>query len=268
MLIIAHRGASSLAPENTLAAARKALAIGATMWELDVALTEDGVPVLVHDNNLARTSNVAEVFPKRQAWPVHRFSLAEIRQLDFGTWFNQADPFGQIAAGNVSPADCQSYRGEPVLTLQEALDFVRSHHWAVNIEIKNHQGLPGHRSVVEQVITRIEASGLTDQVLISSFNRVYLKQVKAANTRLATAVLVSRPGPDPLTLLRRLDAQAYHPKVPIIQPQTISSLREHGFDVNVWTVNDEATMRHLIQAGASGLFTDFPQRLKALLAGA
>jgi glycerophosphoryl diester phosphodiesterase len=164
--------------------------------------------------------------------------------------------------------DCQRYQGEPVLTLQEALDFARSHHWAVNIEIKNHQGLPGHRSVVERVVAQIEASGLTDQVLISSFNQVYLKQVKAVNPHLATGALVSRPGPDPLTLLRRLDAQAYHPKGAIIQPQTISSLREHGFDINVWTVNDEATMRHFIEVGASGLFTDFPQRLKALLAGA
>ena len=68
MLNIAHRGARSLAPENTLAAARKALGCGADMWELDVGMTADGVLILIHDNTLTRTSNVLEIFPERTPW--------------------------------------------------------------------------------------------------------------------------------------------------------------------------------------------------------
>ena len=101
-LNIAHRGNRSLAPENTLAAARKGLAAGADMWELDVAMSADGIPYLIHDDTLERTSNVAEIFPERGPWPTHAFTLAELRQLDFGTWFNATDPFGQIDAGHVT----------------------------------------------------------------------------------------------------------------------------------------------------------------------
>ena len=86
-LNIAHRGARSLAPENTLAAARKGLEVGADMWELDIQMTADGELIVIHDNTLKRTSNVREVFPKRKPWLVHEFTLDEIRLLDFGSWW-------------------------------------------------------------------------------------------------------------------------------------------------------------------------------------
>ena len=93
-LNIAHRGARSIAPENTLAAALKALQSGADLWELDVVMTADGEPVVIHDKDLSRTSNVESVFPSRRPWLVHEFSLEEIRRLDFGSWFKAMDPFG------------------------------------------------------------------------------------------------------------------------------------------------------------------------------
>ena len=100
-LNIAHRGASSLAPENTLAAARKALDLGADMWELDVQMTADGELVILHDNTLKRTSNVETIFPVRRPWRVHQFNLNEIRQLDFGSWFEEQDPFGQVLFNDI-----------------------------------------------------------------------------------------------------------------------------------------------------------------------
>ena len=104
-LNIAHRGARSLAPENTLAAARKALEIGADLWELDVAMTSDGVPFIVHDDTLARTSNVKQLFPERQPFTNHLFSWDDVQKLDFGSWFVATDPFKQIAAGKVTQAE-------------------------------------------------------------------------------------------------------------------------------------------------------------------
>jgi len=80
ILNIAHRGASSLAPENTLSAARKGLEAGADMWELDVQLTADGELIVIHDSTLKRTSNVEDVFPHRRPWQVHEFTLDEIRK--------------------------------------------------------------------------------------------------------------------------------------------------------------------------------------------
>ncbi len=119
-LNIAHRGARSLAPENTLAAARKALEVGADLWELDVAMTADGELFVVHDDTLARTSNVEELFPDRKPWSNSLFTLAEIKRLDFGAWFVEQDPFKQISAGQVSAAELASYRGEKAPTEHRA----------------------------------------------------------------------------------------------------------------------------------------------------
>lgn len=265
-LNIAHRGARSLAPENTLAAARKALEIGADLWEFDVAVTADGELFLVHDDTLARTSNVETVFPERRPWSNHLFTLAEIRQLDFGTWFVETDPFKQIAAGAVSEAELASYRGERAPTLREALLFTRDNDWRCNIEIKDQRGTPGDATVVEQVVALVHQLGMADRVLISSFNHSYLERARRLDPAIALGALVERPDPDPPVLLRRLGAQAYNPNVRAITPDQIRRLRDEGFDVYVYTVNDEATMRQLITAGASGIFTDFPQRLKPLLA--
>ncbi len=264
-LNIAHRGARSLAPENTLAAARKGLAIGADLWELDVAMTADGGLFLVHDDTLERTSNVASVFPDRKPWSNHLFTLAEIKQLDFGTWFVETDPYKQIAAGAVTEAELASYRGETAPTLREALIFTRDSNWRVNIELKDLSGTPGDTTVVEKTVALVNDLGMVERVLISSFNHSYIERVKAADPRISTAALVSRADPDPAALLRRLNAEAYNPKVGQIKPASIAPLRDQGFDVYIWTVNDEKTMRELIDARVSGLFTDFPQLLEPLL---
>lgn len=266
VLNIAHRGARSLAPENTLAAAQAALDAGADMWELDVALTADGIPVLLHDDTPARTSNVADVFPERQDWPVQKFTLAELRQLDFGSWFVEQDPFGQIAAGKVLPAACDGYRGEAIPTLREALEFTRQHQWQVNVEIKFPEQGPVDDGVVGQVVAMIEDLGLVEHVIVSSFYHPYLAQVKALNPALATGALVHLPpAENPVDILTQLRAQAYHPSKRAIEPAAIPPLRARGFEVNIYTVNDDSLMQTLIEAQASGIITDFPQKLAAML---
>ena len=264
-LNVAHRGARSLAPENTLAAARQAFDIGADQWELDVAVTADGELVVIHDDTLQRTSNVQEVFPQRSAGAVHTFTLAELRTLDFGSWFNQKDPFAQIEEGAVSPEMQQSYVGELIPTLREALVFTRDNHWSVNVEIKDASGTPGDQVVVEQVVALIDELGMAERVLISSFNHTYLTRVKAASPAIRTAALVERAPADPLALVRGLGAQGYNPSHRHIRPEDIPALRQAGIEVNVWTVNDPAVMRALIANGATSIITDFPQMLKELL---
>ncbi len=266
-LNIAHRGARSLAPENTLTAARLGLEIGADLWELDVAVTSDEELVILHDDTLERTSNVQQVYPERAPWAVHTFSLAELRRLDFGSWFNQKDPFGQIAAGKVTPAMQASYVGLPIPTLREALTFTRDNHWRINVEIKDATGTPGDQYVVERVVALVEELGMVESVLISSFNHSYLVRSKAANAHLRTAALVETPVSDPVALVKGLGAQGYNPGDEWIRPEDIPAIRRAGVEVNVWTVNDPALMRALIQNGASGIFTDFPQVLKEILAG-
>lgn len=264
-LNIAHRGARSLAPENTLAAARKAFEIGADMWEIDVAMTADGVPFIVHDDTLLRTSNAQAVFPERKPHTNQLFTWDDVQRLDFGSWFVTTDPFKQIAAGNVSPAEQDGYRGEKAPSLRQALTFTKERDWRVNVEIKDLTGAPGDATVVEAVVALIDELAMADRVLISSFNHAYLARVKRTNPSLTTGALVERAVADPAALLRRLDAQAYNPKVGQITETEIGKLRDAGFDVYIWTVNDEATMQRLVAARVSGIFTDFPQLLKPLV---
>ncbi len=264
-LNIAHRGARSLAPENTLAAARKGFEIGADLWELDIAMTKDGELILIHDNTFERTSNIASVYPERKKARAHEFTLAELRKLDMGRWFIQTDPFQQIAAGAVSKTELDRYVGEAIPTLREALQFTKDHNWQVNVEIKDASGTPSSSSIVEKVVGVINELNMAERVMISSFNHSYLQRVKSANPYILTAALVEKPDPDPLALLKRLNAQAYNPSSRAITPGTIHLLREAGYDVYVYTVNDIPTMKALVDAGVSGIFTDFPQLLKEVL---
>jgi glycerophosphoryl diester phosphodiesterase len=267
VLNIAHRGARSLAPENTIAAARKALDLGADMCELDVQMTADGELVVLHDDTLQRTSNVKDVFPHRQPWLVREFRLDEIRLLDAGSWFKEQDPFGQVAAGVVNESDLASYLQKSVPTLREALSFTLEHDWRVNLEIKDLSGNPKHVQVVEKVVALVEDLGMVASVLISSFNRNYLAQVREAHPHIATGVLVSKPHPQPDTLLRQLGAQAYHPRTTAFRPADIALLNRQDCQVHVWNVNDLKTMQRLVKAGVNGIFTDFPQLLAPVVAG-
>lgn len=261
VLIIAHRGARSLAPENTIAAGMKALENHADGWELDVAMSFDGELVVLHDDTLVRTSDVVEIFPGRQPWSVYDFSLDELQQLDFGSWFVESDPFDQIAQGEISPNDLEIYTGVRIPTLHEALVFTQSNHWWVNIEIKDASGTPADEIIVSEVVKLVEMLGMEDQVLISSFNWDYLRQVKALNPNLATGVLVKKLVMDPLSLMQELDAQAFHPGIKVTYAEQVKLLRESGYDVNVWTVNDVADLEQLLEMGVTGIITDFPQRL-------
>lgn len=267
-LVIAHRGARSIAPENTLLAAQKAYEIGADMWELDVAMTYDGELVVIHDDTLTRTSNAAEVYPKMMPWNVRQFTLAELKKLDFGSWYIQTDPFGRIKDGSVSAADQQEMKGLQIPTLEEALQFTKDHHWRVNVEIKDLSRTPGDAVVVEKVIGLIEKLGMTQDVIVSSFKHEYLTQAKTINPQIVTAALVEEKVDDPIALVKSLNAQALNPGIKVIGDLSkIRVLRDAGIDVYVWTVNDVPTMQKLIAAGVSGIFTDDPLLLKNVLAG-
>lgn len=265
ILNIAHRGARSLAPENTLAAARKALEAGADMWELDVRMTADGELILMHGPSLERACDARERFPARRPWLVSEFALAEIQTLDYGSWFNERDPFGQIRAGAVSEEDQRSYVGERAPTLREALEFTRDHNWQVSVEIKDISHQPGDKVIVEKVVALIEELDMVDRVLIFSFNPDYLRRVRAANPQLPTAFLTSSGVQDPPAYLRELGVQAYNPEVTVVREKEVHALRAAGFSVCVWTVNDEQAMRELIAMGVSGIITDFPQTLTRIL---
>jgi len=266
-LVIAHRGASSLAPENTLAAARKALEIGADLWELDVSVTADGQLILMHDDTLGRTCNARDVFPDRGPWQVWDFTLAEVQTLDCGSWFNTKDPFGEIRLGNVSEADQQSYVGERAPTLRQALEFTRDHNWRVNVELKKQPTEELDRIVVGKAVALVEELGMDDGqgVVISSFRHDYLKAVKNLNPRIPTQAITSKAIRDLPAYLGELGAGTCNPKVTAWNHKRLGEMAAQGIAFNVWTVDDELTMKALIDTGVSGIITNYPQTLVGLL---
>jgi glycerophosphoryl diester phosphodiesterase len=264
LLNIAHRGARSLAPENTLSAGRKALSLGADMWEVDVRLSRDGCPVVVHDATLERISDATLKFPRRKPWYVHDFSLEELRSLDFGSWFNRDDPFGQIAAKSVTAFEQSQYCGERILTLEEALVFTADNDWLINVEIKNLPVSSGNGDIVKKVGELVVSLSTEDRCIISSFNHTYLSEVKRVSGKIRTGVLVDGPHHDLRELMLSLHAFSCHPGLRALRPKEVANLKETGFVVLVWVVNDQKLAGVLRRRGVNGIFTDFPQNfLKA-----
>ncbi len=265
VLNIAHAGAASIAPQNTIIAGEKAIQAGADLWGIDTRITKDGVFILMHDKTLTRTTNVKQVFPNRAPWLVKDFTLAEIEQLDAGSWFVKTDPFGQIKAGNVSPADQRAYVGVKVPTLKQALEFTKAHHWHMDIEVKP-MGYLTPAQIAAKLVALIHETGMVDWVMVSSFDHRILVQVKKLDPHIPTAALVIFPPLDPVGYLEKIGADGYEPSVIAITPEIAADLSAHGFGVYVWTYNDPEQLRYFATMhGIAGIYTDFPQRLAPIL---
>ena len=262
---IAHAGASSVAPQNTLAAGRTALELGADVWGIDVRLTGDDVFVLMHDETLDRTTDVEEVYPARAPWRVEDFTLGEIRRLDAGSWFVHDDPFGQIKAGRVSAAELESYTSEPVPTLREALEFVAEHRWLIDVEIKPTQGVDPE-ALARHLLDLIGETGTADRVMISSFDHEILRAVKRLDPTIPIGALSIFAPRDSIAYLDELRADVYLPSLVGFTEELLQELTTAGIGVHVWTYNAEEQLERLARTpGIAGVYTDFPQRLAAVL---
>jgi len=265
-LIIAHRGARSLAPENTLAAARTARKVGADLWETDVTVTKDGQLVLLHDQSLARTTDVKDRFPRRRPWNCSDFTMDEVRSLDAGSWFVRSDPFGQIAAGEVGQEDLLAYRGEKVPTLREVLRFTRETSFPVNLELKHLppalEGFP----LVEQALEIIDDLAVDHGlVIISSFYHEWLREVKRLAPSIVVQALIGNSEACPPDLGGPLEFETYNVLGTTIDEGQIRLATQRDISLNIFTVNVEKEMLLFTRAGVAGLFTDFPQRAVKLL---
>jgi glycerophosphoryl diester phosphodiesterase len=228
--VVGHRGASGYAPENTLAAFALALEQGADMVECDVHLSADGVPVVIHDDTLDRTTN--------GRGPVREQTVAALKALDAG-------------------------RGETIPTLDELLAWCRDR-VALSIEIKNgpvyYEGLP------ERIVELLRRHGMTERAGVISFDHVALRRVRELEPRVAIgALFVARPVDAP-AMARAAGADALLPHWAFATPDLVESAHRAGLAVSVWTVNDEAVARSAVAAGVDAIATDYPDRIRAALA--
>ena len=236
------------------------------IWELDANYTKDGKLVVMHDDTLTRTTDVETAFPGRPSYRVCDFTLDEIKSLDAGSWYAGRDQFGRVAAGEIDADTLKSFDGLTVPTLEEALAFTKDNGWYVNVEIKNHSHLIGHETVTKDVLDLIRRLDMVEQVIISSFQHRYLEECRVLCPAMATGALVEHIRPrDPAALCRRLKVNAYHPDQRILAPGDLAALRDAGFAVNVWTVNDMSEAKRLVAEGATGIITDFPAACRKAL---
>ncbi len=267
----AHRGARSAAPENTMAAARAALAQGAYGWELDVHLSLDGEVVVTHDHGLRRVTDIASRpgMPVRRRHVVNRLTLDQIRSLDAGSWFARRDPFGTVAGGEVDGGRLAAFTGEAIPTLAEALAWTRESGLAVNVEIKDMLG-GDDAGLASAVVRLIRAAGLDGRVLVSSFRQKSLELFRELCPEVPVGLLLDEKAMAASTQgivarLRSLEAVAVHPCLKGLFPGRIAAFAEAGFETNVYTVNREEDMLWLAREGAAGIITDFPARARAVL---
>lgn len=264
--VCAHRGFRAVAPENTMLAARKAYEVGAAWWEMDVAASTDEVLFVMHDESLARTTNAQELFPGRAPWSIYDFSSTELKRLDAGSWYRAKDPHGQIAAGAVSEQDLAGFVGTKIPTLEEVLAFTAEKKWYIDIEIKDATGKSCDPWIVERTVDMVRRFKLVDRAHISSFNHAYLRRVRAYEPRLETGALIEKQLPDHIVdYLRGIDVTAINPDFHLLTEALVKEIRAAGFKVLPWTVNEKDDMKRLLAWGATGIITDFPNRLIDIL---
>lgn len=279
-VIIAHRGDSFRAPENTLHAAKLAHEARAFAWEMDVHLTRDGVPIVIHDETLERTTNVAERFrddPRASdRFRVSDFDWAEIQSLDAGSWFvdPRGGPRSALAFGTLAAIPESERRrlmsGEiRVPSLREALILTNDLDWLVNVEIKS---FPESDSrLVPEVLKVIVELQIADRILISSFDHRDVAFVVKHAPEIASGALSDTPHYRAGTYVREIIGADFHhvsheslgsQSVEYRRTGSLSCLETDALTTLVYTVNDASEnglAKHLAKIGVVGIFTDDPR---------
>jgi len=233
--VVAHRGASGHAPENTMGAFRRAVELGATFIETDLHLTRDARFVAIHDASLARTTNSRGL--------VRDYTLTELRELDAGSWFGP------------------EWAGERLPTLEEILDFARQNDVVFFLEVKAGVAWGVQHAIVGALREAQEAA----RVVVLSFDLTTVDMVRQLDPTLMTGFLFDRPRPDAVEAAVRVGVRQLAPRGDLVTPALVQ--QAHGADLRVltWTINDPSHMRALIAAGVNGVMTDYPDRLCEVL---
>ncbi len=265
--VVAHRGASAYAPEHTLASYRLALAQGADYVEQDLAVTSDGVLICLHDETLERTTNVEHVFPDRRPWLANDFTLAEIKRLDAGSWF---DP---------------KFAGERVPTFQEAIDLVKGQA-GIYPELKAPELYASRHIEFETMVAGILAkNGLlgadaepNTPVILQTFSESSLEKLVALKLGLPMVLLLEARDADQwgsrerVAAAKAAGATGLGPAKTIIDrhPNLVTWAHELGLTVTPYTFRSSSTGRFpsvrdemtyfLYERDVDALFTDNPDQ--------
>lgn len=232
VLVMAHRGASADAPENTQSALVKAVEAGADYSEIDVHQTKDGVIVLLHDKTLQRTTG--------QAGNIWDFTWEELKRLDAGLWFGK------------------TFEGEPIPTLEEIIRYADGR-IKLNIEVKISGFEPG---IVRKVVDTIHRESFVDDCLVTSFDREAVERVKELDPKIRTGLIFGRDYPGDV-FTGNWETLSCHFEV--VDESFMQRARNHGKTVFVWTVDEKEEMLRLIRLGVDAIITNKPDLLMKVL---
>jgi len=236
-IVIAHRGASGYAPENTIAAFNKALDMKADGIEIDVHLSKDGYVVVSHDEKLGRTSNGSGF--------IKDFTLEELKKLDFGSWFSS------------------EYANERIPTLEEVLCLLRDKDILLNIEVKNNTII--YEGIEKAVVDLVRKYEMAEKIIISSFNHYCLKEVKRLAPELKIGLLYSERLYKPGDYAKAVGAEAIHPYYLSINSDSINNCKKNGILINAWTINNPDQMKEAVLSGIDGIITNYPDIAKDVI---
>ncbi|MBO6525313.1 MAG: hypothetical protein JJ971_15905 [Balneolaceae bacterium] len=241
-VVIAHRGASAYAPENTHSAFRLAIEMKAEMIELDISLSKDGVPVVVHDETVDRTT--------RATGNVGDFELEELKELETGAWFDE------------------KFSGEPFPTLAEVLSYTKDK-IAVNIEIKSEAVTDNAKGgIVDKALRIVKEAGVEDQIIFSSFDYRVMEHLEKLAPGMPKAILYDKSQSgnlSPSQLVKKYKGDAFNCSHRQLSNAWVEDLTSKNIPFFIYTVNDEALMEKIIKKGASGIFSDKPDILKRVV---
>ncbi len=239
IMVIAHRGYSGEAPENTLAAFKKALEVGSDMIELDIHFSKDRQIVVIHDETLERTAD--------GLGRVADFSLADLKKFDAGFWF--------------SP----EFKGERIPTLAEVLRLAKGK-ILVNIEIKSpSHGLYSVTELAEQSLKEVQEMGMLKDVIFSSFNPLALEKIRELAPHAYVAILYHREWKFIAEITKGKSFEVLNLRKDFLNKKRIERIKGLGMLVNVYTVNKEEELRRFVAWGVNGIITNYPGRLIKIL---
>jgi glycerophosphoryl diester phosphodiesterase len=233
VMVIAHRGASSYAPENTLAAFDLALEMRVRHIELDVALTSDSHIVVIHDDKLDRTTDACGL--------VTSHTLAALREVDAGSWF------------------AAQFQGERIPTFDEVLG-------RYNGRVHIHTEIKGKSpSLSQRTADLIRKHGMERQVTVTSFQSVRLEEMRAYAPELPRGWLVREINDFTIAQAHTIGVTQLCPRADTVTPELVHRLHAEGFVARAWGVSTEALMQQSVEAGVDGMTVNFPDKLIAYL---
>jgi len=233
--VIAHRGSSGQAPENTLASLHLAGQQGIKWVEIDVMLSADGIPVIFHDDYLARTSNGEGL--------IHKTPLQDLQKLDAGSWKDE------------------KYAEQRIPTLHEAIEVIAQYKMGLNLELKPCEGLEEETTSASiDILKRFWPKDLP--LLLSSFNYFSLTSARALWPEIQLGYNVSAIPHAWQSRLETLDCAGLHIHQSFFDKELVTEIKAAGYKVLAFTINNESLALDLYTQGLDAVFSDFPLQIQ------